>query len=434
MVLDWLADCISFPCFFGDVQDAALWARPVFVYVQWLSSAGATSSRPIDYEALPRMLRCHLVLLVLATIGLLFDHLVEGVVDVPAFAVSAAQLLSAAGALATLNAPHRRLAPSAALRKRRARLLCLFVWLSNACLILDVVFSAICVVSGHQEAIVSVDLAMKVGLFLFVTSLPFFALDRELAHSASELTFVWKIWTIEAVDFCTILYGTIDYAQSERKRNAVLGVAAPPAFDPWEGVWSTAWRTWSPALQVYVAAFILNAILFGALASWVLVRALTAPEDEHIVDRGGYMFVATYVFVLDAITDLPVWFASLVTRAYVHNLYLTFNVIVNLLALVRGIYICLVACLLPLGPPPGAARRPTLDDSQQMTLYGAVRQSEYGSAAVSRSPGSSRAVSRNTSSTSLSRLDRATSAAGSSGESSSRQPPLARPPGGEIDL
>ena len=63
--------------------------------------------------------------------------------DVPAFAVSAAQLLSAAGALAALNAPHRRLAPSAALRRRRARLLCCFVWLSNACLILDVVFSAL---------------------------------------------------------------------------------------------------------------------------------------------------------------------------------------------------------------------------------------------------------------------------------------------------
>jgi hypothetical protein len=30
-------------------------------------------------------------------------------------------------------------------------------------------------------------------------------------------------------------------------------------------------------------------------------------------------------------------------------MYLAFNVIINLLALVRGVYICLVACLLPPG-------------------------------------------------------------------------------------
>ena len=226
MVLDCLADCLSFPCFFSDAQDVALWGRPICVYAGWLAAAGATDgARPVDAAALPRMLRCHLVLLVVVTIALLFDHLVEGVVDAPAFALSAAQLLAAAGALAALNAPHNRVAPPPALRRRRAALLSAFLWASNACLILDVVFSALCVVGGHEEPVVSLDLAAKVALLLFVTSLPFFALDRELSASASELTFVWKIWTIEAVDFCTILYGTIDYAQSERRQNAVLGCA-----------------------------------------------------------------------------------------------------------------------------------------------------------------------------------------------------------------
>ena len=74
--------------------------------------------------------------------------------------------------------------------------------------------------------------------------------------------------------------------------------------------WDDFWLDWSPALQVYVAAFALNAVLFGCLASWILVRALTKADDEPTVERGGYMFVATYVFILDAFTDLPVWLGA----------------------------------------------------------------------------------------------------------------------------
>ena len=82
--------------------------------------------------------------------------------------------------------------------------------------------------------------------------------------------------------------------------------------------------------------------------------------------------------------DLPVWLASLVTRAYVHNIYLTFNVIVNLLALVRGVYICLVACLMPPGSlkdERGTPRAASLDDHDgtQLTLYGAAQSNgSYG--------------------------------------------------------
>ena len=63
--------------------------------------------------------------------------------------------------------------------------------------------------------------------------------------------------------------------------------------------------------------------------------------------------------------------ASLVTRAYVHNIYLTFNVIVNLLALVRGVYICLVACLLPPGSLSADA------PETQLTRYGADGAGAY---------------------------------------------------------
>ena len=181
--------------------------------------AGATDGRG-GGPALPRMLRCHLVLLVVVTIALLFDHLVEGVVDAPAFALSPAQLLAAG----TGGLTHGSQSGAASRRRgaRRRGALSAFLWASNACLILDVVFSALCVVGG-----VSLDLAAKVALLLFVTSLPFFALDRELAASRSELTFVSKIWTIEAVDFCTILYGAIATGGRRPPRSAA-GSLRPP--------------------------------------------------------------------------------------------------------------------------------------------------------------------------------------------------------------
>ena len=111
-------------------------------------------------------------------------------------------------------------------------------------------------------------------------------------------------------------YGAIDYAQQERSdgekdldawnREHAIPAGEPPVN--WD--WDDFWLDWSPALQVYVAAFALNAVLFGCLASWILVRALTKADDEPTVERGGYMFVATYVFILDAFTDLPVWLGA----------------------------------------------------------------------------------------------------------------------------
>ena len=49
--------------------------------------------------------------------------------------------------------------------------------------------------------------------------------------------------------------------------------------------------------------------------------------------------------MLDAVTDLPIWVASLITRAYVGNPFLTFNIVLNLLACIRGVYITLSACI-----------------------------------------------------------------------------------------
>ena len=36
-------------------------------------------------------------------------------------------------------------------------------------------------------------------------ALPFYAMDQALAQANSNLTFVWKLWFIEAVDFSSIV-------------------------------------------------------------------------------------------------------------------------------------------------------------------------------------------------------------------------------------
>ena len=122
--------------------------------------------------------------------------------DVTAFGIGATQMLFAAAALAVLNAP------TSQKHARKRTMLVSCIHMSNAVLVVDVIFSSICIMAGRREEVLSVDLSVKLGFYLFATSLGFFALDQELARTKSDLTFVWKIWSIEAIDFITILYGT----------------------------------------------------------------------------------------------------------------------------------------------------------------------------------------------------------------------------------
>ncbi|KAJ1453746.1 hypothetical protein M885DRAFT_588463 [Pelagophyceae sp. CCMP2097] len=311
------------------INEVPVMLRPVVVYAQWLVSTGFSDSGA-DKDLVPRMVRYYLVVLAGVTIGLLFDHLQEGVADVAAFSVGSAQLLCCAAALAILNSEWHTLP--------RVRLLVWCLHGSTAMLILDIIVSSLAIIDGRTENVISVDLTIKIALYLFVTSLPFFALDRELARDRSRLTFVWKIWTIEAVDFCTILYGAIQYASKLREDGLPHDISGPQWLRKLD-------HGWDRALTTYVVAFVANAVFFGALASAVLARVLRSAVGEGADGSRYYTYVAIYVFVLDAVTDLPVWLVSLVTRAYVHNFCLTFNVLVNLLALVRGVYITLTACL-----------------------------------------------------------------------------------------
>ena len=166
----------------------------------------------------------------------------------------------------------------------------------------------------------------------------------------------WKLWFIEGIDVFTMMYGLINYAHN-------LLEAPPPPDDARRralGAWS--WWTgadddaggdgdgvgddgapWDAALRIYFVAFVVNVVCFGALASRMLVHVVEG--REFALGDGYYRFVATFTCVLDGVTDLPVWLASLVTRAYVGNLALTANIVVNLLACVRAVYITLTAVL-----------------------------------------------------------------------------------------
>mmetsp|Transcript_839 Transcript_839/g.2371 ORF Transcript_839/g.2371 Transcript_839/m.2371 type:complete len:427 (-) Transcript_839:131-1411(-) len=350
-----LADFVS-ECFWARaiVNEIPVCFRPFVVYVTWLLSAGngqevrdEVAENPYASSPIPRMLRLYYVVILVTTIVLLFQHLEEGVVDVTAFGIGATQMLFAAAALAVLNAPTSKRRVKAE-RKRRMLLFC--VHASNAVLVVDVIFSSICIMAGRREEVLSVDLSVKLGFYLFATSLGFFALDQELARTKSELTFVWKIWSIEAIDFITILYGAVKYSADEYgKENDDDGKHILRSI--WERRYQH-FMNWDGALDVYVLSFTLNAVLFGGLASLILARTIRVTTfyelEEHprtIAGEHGYAFVATFVFVLDVITDLPVWFVSLITRAYVHNTPLTLNIILNLLALIRGVYITIIACL-----------------------------------------------------------------------------------------
>ena len=130
-------------------------------------------------------------------------------------------------------------------------------------------------------------------------------------------------------------------------------------------------RNWDGALDIYVLSFTLNAVLFGGLASLILARTIRVTTFAHLEDvpnptiagQHGYAIIATFVFILDVITDLPVWLVSLITRAYVHNTPLTLNIILNLLALVRGVYITIVACLADPPNPGNFLRTPVRNGS-----------------------------------------------------------------------
>jgi len=357
VLTDFVSECFWARAIVNEIPSCF---RPFIVYVTWLLSAGNgadtgdAGENPYASSPIPRMLRLYYVVILVTEIVLLFQHLEEGVVDVTAFGIGATQMLFAAAALAVLNAPTsaRRFKAE---RKRGMLLFC--VHASNAVLVVDVIFSSICIMAGRREEVLSVDLSVKLGFYLFATSLGFFALDQELARTKSELTFVWKIWSIEAIDFITILYGAVKYSADEYGKTDDDAAADDegPGKHVIRSIWERRYQhfmNWDGALDVYVLSFTLNAVLFGGLASLILARAVRVTQfydlEDHprtIAGEHGYAFVATFVFVLDVITDLPVWFVSLITRAYVHNTPLTLNIILNLLALIRGVYITIIACL-----------------------------------------------------------------------------------------
>ena len=210
----------------------------------------------------------------------------------------------------------------------------------------DLITSVYVWIVGHSEQLVKIDVGVKISAFLFFTSLPFYSMDKELARLKSPLTFVWKLWFIEAVDFCTMVYGTIRYAHElfgeddggdDGRR---LGDKHGDDGDD-DGEYF-GWDQWDTALRIFFLAFVVNATFFGGLSTYMFCKSLGTKRDARLGD-GSYKFVAIFVSVLDGITDLPVWVASLTSRAYIGNLPLTFNIVINLLACVRGVYITMTA-------------------------------------------------------------------------------------------
>ena len=113
-------------------------------------------------EATSTLLRLFLLVFFAGETGVLFLHLLRGVVDTFAFIIGALQLLAIVIALALLDAPgpgERAAAAPAAARvgAARGRVLAACVHAFAACLVVDVAFSARIWIDGGEGSLLQTD-------------------------------------------------------------------------------------------------------------------------------------------------------------------------------------------------------------------------------------------------------------------------------------
>jgi len=181
---------------------------------------------------------------------------------------------------------------------------------------LDIVVTSVLHVFFHSR-IAKPELVLKLSLYLYSTSLPFYVLDKALIAARSHAVLTWKIWTVEALNIATILFGA-------------TGRENHP--DEW--------------LTIYAIGFGVNVCAFGLISSWMLSRLVANPSDEHVLNTNYlriYRNISFSVVVLDLLSDTPVCFSNVKTEIYVNNWVYTANTVANVLAIARGIYILLRA-------------------------------------------------------------------------------------------
>ena len=191
------------PCSCADLWSYLSYGRDVLNYLAWAVSTGYTFSPRL---ATARIFRIYLVGFFIAECCLLYLHLLQGVVDSFEFVLGSLELMVCTCSLA-LQTDRQR--------SRFAGGLTASVYVGLLLLTTDLVGLAYFWAEGHEAPLVKVDFVVKLAAYFMFTSLPFYAMDKELSIAHSSLTFVWKLWFIEAVDFGTIAFGAIEYAQNE---------------------------------------------------------------------------------------------------------------------------------------------------------------------------------------------------------------------------
>ena len=130
-------------------------------------------------------------------------------------------------------------------------------------------------ICGVDVVLMKVDVTLKLSLYLILTALPFYSMDKELARAQSSLTFVWKIWFIEAVDIVSLVYGVVKYAHTlnpnggaRSVRRGLWEVWQPFTLDDDPELYTFA--GWDGTLRVFFFAMCVNAFLFSAISSHAL--------------------------------------------------------------------------------------------------------------------------------------------------------------------
>lgn len=298
--------------------------RTILEYLLWVVSSGFTSFFGFEarHKPIDALYWFTLAMMMFITTILLIVHLQSGIGDVGFFCINAIELFVCTVTLGVVlgfqaavpQAPLLENGETGVAYPRVILPLTVGVIISLGA---DAMLNAFWRFCGVSEGGIGSDLVMKMMLFVFATSLPFFAIDQSINRKGEALPFLWKVWVIEAIDLVTLFYGSLDLVDAKK--------------DDSDG--------WNTTLIVYYSCICFNIIGIGALTAWLIGKELCDKEFFHGFAASRYRFIVHFVAVLDGFTDVPVFFLSLYERNYVNNLGLTMNVVINLLSILRAIFI-----------------------------------------------------------------------------------------------
>jgi hypothetical protein len=196
---------------------------------------------------------------------------------------------------------------------------------------------------GFVSFLSGAELIFNLLFFITLTSVPFWAID----HMPEERSFVyavgWKIYVVEAADITSMLLGYIQFTDGN-SHSVGHGVCA----------------------FFYYTACSVVLLGFGAVSANLLGLMFVRSVMEHgditevmsmqFKGKTMYRWMCDMVILLDLCSDLPTFIVSACSGAYVGNLGLSLNMLVNVLALGRVTFLYVYSSSVEAREPLGYVR------------------------------------------------------------------------------